>query len=379
MTHVLIAGLSTRAAADSAVRAGFAVTTIDAYADLDLHPAVRALSLPRDSGAVFSAPAAARAVANLSCEAVVYGSNFENHPDAVDALASSRILWGNPSSVLRRVRDPLQLARAFRRRGIRTPTVRTSGPHGEKSPGDWLVKRRRSGGGHGVHPWRGTAIPSGCYLQERIEGVPGSVVFAAAGGRAVSLSISRQIIGDVAFGADGYRYCGNILAALGDGQFDQDEVLAGAASVVASAVAEDFGLVGLNGIDFVAAAGVIYPIEVNPRWCASMELVERVYGLSMFGIHAAACAARTLPEFDVAQTRRLGRTAGKAVVFARSDVRVGDTEPWLDDPSVRDVPRPGERIAAGHPVCTVLADGRDSAACYRALVERAARIYAALE
>jgi predicted ATP-grasp superfamily ATP-dependent carboligase len=110
-----------------------------------------------------------------------------------------------------------------------------------------------------------------------------------------------------------------------------------------------------------------------------MELVERAYGLSMFGIHAAACAARTLPEFDVAQARRLGRTAGKAVVFARSDVRVGDTEPWLDDLSVRDVPRPGERIAAGHPVCTVLAHGRDSAACYRALVERAARIYAALE
>ncbi len=51
-TRVLIAGVSTRAAAESAANAGFTVTALDAFGDLDQHPSVRSLSLPRD----FAAP-----------------------------------------------------------------------------------------------------------------------------------------------------------------------------------------------------------------------------------------------------------------------------------------------------------------------------------
>ena len=40
--RLLIAGISTRAAAESAARAGFEVTAIDAFGDLDQHPGVRA-------------------------------------------------------------------------------------------------------------------------------------------------------------------------------------------------------------------------------------------------------------------------------------------------------------------------------------------------
>ena len=81
----------------------------------------------------------------------------------------------------------------------------------------WLVKPLSSGGGRRVRRWRpGTRLPRGCYLQEFIEGTPGSVVFAAAGGRSVPLGISRQLVGDRAFGATGYQYCGSILMPHGD-------------------------------------------------------------------------------------------------------------------------------------------------------------------
>ncbi len=172
--------------------------------------------------------------------------------------------------------------------------------------------------------WVGSDIPRGCYLQQRIEGVPGSLVFVAAGGRSVPLAISRQLVGDPAFGADGFTYCGNILAAAGDPHFRQDEALVDTASATARTVVKEFGLVGVNGIDFVAADGVPYPIEVNPRWCASMELVERAFGLSVFGAHAAACASGTLPVFDLSQARQGARAVGKAVVFARRDVDDGE-------------------------------------------------------
>jgi len=65
-------------------------------------------------------------------------------------------------------------------------------------------------------------------------------------------------------------------------------------------------------------------------------------------------------------------------VFARRDVTIGDTATWLADATVRDVPHPGERIAAHRPLCTVFAAGRDGEACHAALVRRAERVYAEL-
>jgi predicted ATP-grasp superfamily ATP-dependent carboligase len=69
---------------------------------------------------------------------------------------------------------------------------------------------------------------------------------------------------------------------------------------------------------------------------------------------------------------------GKAIVFAREDIVVGDTQGWLADPNVRDVPREGERITSGQPICTVFASGSDDTDCHERLVERAERVYAEL-
>jgi hypothetical protein len=118
--HVLIAGVSARAAAESAALARFAVTAVDAFGDLDQHPAVR-VAPPVDADGRFTAGAAARAALAIPSDAVAYLSPFENHPRAVAALARGRTLWGNPPDVLRRVRDPVLVAEALRRRGLPAP------------------------------------------------------------------------------------------------------------------------------------------------------------------------------------------------------------------------------------------------------------------
>jgi predicted ATP-grasp superfamily ATP-dependent carboligase len=373
--HVLIVGVSTRAAADSAARAGFDVTALDAYADIDQHESVHALSLPRDFATSYSPEAIVAAARELPGEAVVYLSSFENHAKEVDALAAGRVLWGNPSDVLRRVRDPAMLVDALARHGIRAPRVLPSDR--EQTPpasgiDRWLSKPRSSGGGHGVTSWRpGQTVPRGHYLQERVEGIPGSVVFVAAAGRGVALAATRQLVGESAFGVSGFRYCGSILPpAIGDDA-------AAAAIALVDAVTSAFPLVGVGSIDVIATAGELRPVEVNPRWSASMELVDAAHRISMFRIHADACATGMLPDWDL---RRHATTTGygKAVVFARHDVVVGDTGRWLEDSTVRDIPRTGEQIAKGQPVCTVLATGADEATCYAKLVERAERIYAEL-
>jgi uncharacterized protein len=392
MKRILIAGVSCRAAAESAARAGFEVTAIDAFGDLDQHPSVKALSVPRDFGARFTAAAAARAARSIGSEAVMYLSSFENHPKAVGSLGSGRELWGNPPSVLQRVRDPFEVARALRKRGHAVPSIRVA----PARTGRWLLKPVLSGGGRRVRVWQpGRRVPRGCYLQEFVDGTPGSIVFVAARGRAVPIGVSRQLVGEAAFGAAGFQYCGNILAAAGDAQFARDRALVRGAAELAGAIAEEFELVGVNGIDFVARDGVPYAIEVNPRWTASMELVERAYGLSVFAAHAAACVNGVLPasgDFDFGKARRGAQAFGKAIVFARRDVVIGDRWSVVGDPwsvigdqlpttdhrpltTVRDVPHPREKIAAGRPVCTVLAAGRDALDCHAALVERAGRVY----
>jgi predicted ATP-grasp superfamily ATP-dependent carboligase len=50
---------------------------------------------------------------------------------------------------------------------------------------------------------------------------------------------------------------------------------------------------------------------------------------------------------------------------------------WWRDDRVRDVPHPGERIARGRPICTLLGSAATPEACRQALAAHAAEVYAA--
>lgn len=372
--HVLIAGVSTRAVAVSAARAGYRVTAVDAFADLDLRAVAEVLPLREDGGTRFSPAAAATLSRTVEADAVAYTSNFENHPEAVAALAQGRRLLGNPAAVLRAVRNPIDLMRVLRHREFRVPATRATAPPAALETHGWLLKPRRSGGGHGTTVWRiGRPISRRAYLQERIPGVTGSIVFAADGHRAVVLGLSRQLVGLRAFGARGFRYCGSLLASRRTPVFVHQAELLARATELAQAVTESFGLRGLNGVDFVARDGVPFPIEVNPRYAASMELVERATGASLFAIHLDACEGRLPPPRDLPR-----RVHGKAIVYARRNVVVADLHAW-PVAAIADVPHAGERIGRGHPICTMLAEAADGDRCQRALADGAAAIYRVVE
>jgi uncharacterized protein len=372
--HVLLAGVTVRALAASAARAGYAVTAVDAFGDLDLRKVASVIPLRVDQGHEYSPFSAARSARAVGAELVAYTSNFENYPTAVRQLTGRRELLGNPPKVLKRVRNPIALMRVLKRRGFTVPVTRATAMAERDGPGSWLLKPRRSGGGHGSRVWRqGQAVPRTHYLQERIAGVPGSVVFVADGSGAATLALSRQLVGDWRFGGHGFRYCGSLVGACGN-LFRRGELLLEIGTALASAVTSEFGLVGLNGIDFIARGGIPYPVEVNPRYSASMELIERAQRLSIFKVHVLGCrgtlAAAHPPTVGV---------EGKAIVFARRDVTLGDTRRWLEPGWFADVPHPGETIRRGHPICTVFAQTRDAATCHRLLTRRAASVYRAAE
>jgi predicted ATP-grasp superfamily ATP-dependent carboligase len=133
----------------------------------------------------------------------------------------------------------------------------------------------------------------------------------------------------------------------------------------------------VNGIDLVVAMDDSGPqpylVEVNPRYTASMELLEQAYGLNIFSQHLAAMEGH-LPDFSLTDRLLSRRTYfGKAIVYARRTVTTPETAGWVER-GRRDIPFPGERIEAGHPVCTVLAEGEGRAGCWQHLLAKAEEV-----
>src|SRR5690242_8465424 len=164
--HVLLAGVSTRALAQSAARAGYRVSAVDPFGDVDLRAVADVVPLRP-----FAADGLAQVTRSVPARLVAYTSNLENHPTAVAALARGRRLLGNSPDVLTQVRNPLQLARAVAAGGFAGPRTRATAPLDIGGVRSWLLKPRRSGGGHGTVVWRrGRPVPRDAYLQERIAG-----------------------------------------------------------------------------------------------------------------------------------------------------------------------------------------------------------------
>ena len=351
--------------ADLAMRDGQRVVAFDMFGDLDL----------RRSGARVVGPPAGRltglvdaAVMEASSE-VVYGASFENHPALVARLGERHALLGNAPQTLRAVRDPQRLATALREAGLAYPRTFAVAP--DDRSGRWLRKPLRGGGGTRVRGWRGGALSADTVVQERVEGVACSAAAVGNGIDAVVLGLTEQLVGQRAFGVGGYRWCGNVVPPrLRAGERD---ALLGQARAICSCLAGAFALRGLFGVDFIWDGEHAWTLEVNPRATASLEAIEAAYGVGVFGAHLRACAG----ELPRVEGERVG-AAGKAVLFATEDVVVGDGERWLER-GVRDVPHPGERIAAGRPICTVVATAATPEDVVAGLEEQAARLRAEVE
>jgi uncharacterized protein len=281
---------------------------------------------------------------------VVYGASFENHPALVERLAERHTLLGNPPETLRAVRDPGQVGAALG--DLPYPRTTVTLP----SSGRWLRKPLRGGGGIRVREWRGGAPRAGTFLQERIDGIPCSAAAVGDGKDAVVLGLSEQLVGRRAFGVRGHRWCGNLVPPRVPVPLDQ-------AQAICSRLAAAFALRGLFGVDFVWDGERAWTVEVNPRPTASLEVIE------------AACGVRVFDAPEV--VAKPVRAAGKAVLFATEDVIVGDTERWLER-GVRDVPHPGERIAARRPICTVVTTAATPDDALAGLEEEAGRLRAEL-
>jgi hypothetical protein len=353
--------------AELATRAGFAVVALDYFGDSDLRGNCPGISLLRDHKISYTPEALVRAADGLDAPSVVYSASLENHPNQVARLAQKRKLLGNAPETLVRVRDSRQLAAALRSAGFCYP--HTVWPGDEIVPeitGQWLWKPMRSGGGHGVRVWHGEPLAKEGILQKRLPGMVCSATFVGNGLEGILVGVTEQLIGEEAFGASGFRYCGNLMPP----RLPHDELLMLLREVrsIVNYITAEFGLHGLNGLDFIWHEGRVWTIELNPRPPAPAELMEWAYDLRLFSAHVQAFTGQ-LPSFDLEQAMRDAPAAGKAILFATEDIILGDTRSWFEQ-DIRDIPFPGEHIRRGNPVCTVLTEADTPERCQHQLERR---------
>jgi uncharacterized protein len=370
---ILLVAVSARMLAQLARREGHEVVAVDRFGDLDLQELCASVSIARDLGGRGGMAALVDAAQRIPADRVIYGAGIENRPDLVARLAAGRTLLGCSPQVLRRVRDPAQLGASLRAAGLAYPRTFAGGEATTAADRTrrWLRKPLRGGGGRGVREWRGGSLPAGVVVQERVAGLPCSAAALGDGRSAVVLGIGEQLIGRRELGARGYAWCGNLapprLPAV------QRRALADAATAICARLAAAFGLRGLFGVDVVWDGTRAWVVEVNPRPTASLETIAAVSGLRPFAAHMDACAGRLPRAARFPAVAGPPRAAGKAVLYATADVRLDDTRDWPRR-GIRDVPHPGERIARGRPICTLVAEAASPEAVLAGLQARAAAL-----
>lgn len=365
--NLIVLGASARAAAFSAIRAGLRPWCVDLFGDADLARACPVRRIAPDDYPT----ALVDALADAPAGPVLYTGGLENYPGLVERI--DRPLWGNSAAVLRRVRSPIRLAEALHRHGLPTLAVSDAppAPDGRR----WLVKPLRSGGGLGIRTYRGKPFdPRTHYAQEFGPGPRFATLFLGLPNDSAQLLGTTRLIAPPWLHAPRFAYAGNVGPL---------PMPAEPLQTIGNLIAHDFGVRGLFGVDWVRrhdrATGqtACLPLEVNPRYTASVEVLERAWGASLLGLHRAvfdrSWAAPSLPGLP-------RRRCGKAIFYARHALTFPTAGPWSaalqlppDDSSAEygDIPHASEVIARRQPVLSMFAEGTSSRQCLRALQDRA--------
>lgn len=360
------------------MRAEYHVIAADLFADADLGQQCKVARVtPYPEG--FEAW-----LAETSCDAWLYTGALENYPDLVDRLSVSQPLLGHAGEVLRRVRDPMQLQTNLRYDGFDFPETQLART-AKLSRGSWISKTYQGSCGSGV------GRDDAPYLQRRVNGTPLSAAFAGE----KLLGITRQLVGESWSGADEFQYCGSI------GRYPLSPEQTRHLEDLGKMLCATFGLTSLYGVDLIDDGETLWVIEVNPRYTASMEIVERTRKVSVIGYACSPPPSRRgargggrsgyqasspLPSPPQQREGDHARSEyahfGKAIMFAKAPLKVtaamsdqllqqaGDL-PW---PKLADIPHGGSEIETGQPMMTVFAEGNSCEGVTSRLRERVTEI-----
>ncbi|MDR3560289.1 MAG: ATP-grasp domain-containing protein [Negativicutes bacterium] len=395
----LVVGASARALMESVVESGYQATAVDFFGDQDCRWCGEAYSLAelglRPSAkhllqaAVRVAPPQGAGDGRQDHSGLVYAAGPENDLQGLEVWERRGLLLGNGTLTLRQVRNPWVLQESLAAIGCLMPPFYTLEEWRAVAAGGeagWIVKPVNGGGGRGIvrlatektaaFTQLAAVNDKSRYIVQRfIPGVAASVTFIADGHRAVVVGTSRQLTAGRGLGGGPFRYAGSMVPLvlglehrLPDPGTELERIVGHLTAV--------FGLRGINTLDFIINRQGIWVLEVNPRWSASVELIERWRGERLFSCHLAACGADGIQAGGrPVKKDRIGGFWGKAVVYAENSFTVTTAGQEIADfyqLGLRDIPVCGAFITTGQPLCSVLAWGATDASCWRSLTVKAA-------
>jgi uncharacterized protein len=415
-TTLILCGASVRAAAQSALRAGFAVWCADLFRDADLAAicpeALRVEDYPHGLPVLL--------VRHAPSGPCVFTGALENHPEVIAEIGRDRPIWGMSPEILQKIRQPETLQEALAAGGFPSLEVRLTPPARKMESVHWLRKPFASGGGQRICMWDDSpsaSNPDDYYWQQYFPGESQSALFLADGQTAMLIGLCRQLIGQSWLHAAPFAYCGNI------GPLPMTESERNFLQSLGTFLTARFGLCGLFGLDLIRDGESFFVTEVNPRYTASVELYELAHQVPLLAWHGEvyqsvieagprapprpALKDRAKPEksplkgadmngnasplqgafSSLARSFRAGRHGtgdpspclAKAILYAPNEMMIpGDflssythRNPVWQLPAYADVPPLGTVIQAGQPVLTLFAAGNDAAGCRSALEKEA--------
>lgn len=376
---LLIVGASVRAAAQSAKRAGYAVCAVDLFGDADLQAIA-----PTVQVAIEDYPNGLIAAADRSPPgAWMYTGGLENYPSVVGEISKSRELLGCTPDALLRCRDPYE----FRNQCFlwAFPFVNWCNPGTSPDTGSWIRKPRASAGGHGISVFHQPPYPPAneeYFFEELKPGLPQSAVYLANGESFRILGVTEQLIGAEWAGASEFQYCGSI------GPIEVEPSPWEEYGQFGLAMRSEFGLRGLFGVDAnLLSSGELMPIEINPRYTASIEVLERALPIQPIAWHVDACRHGRLPDYHW-EPEDSCAAHGKVIVYAREAVTISqrfvdwcqsENEHSGDWPALADLPHVDTKIDKGQPVLTAFARGSCVESLRQELRRQAEKVYRLLK
>ena len=348
---LILIGASVRALAFSCIRAGYQPWCIDLYADEDLTKncptTLITKSFPDEiSDLIKTAPKVP----------ILYTGGLENHSALLQLLSAERTVLGITGNTLTNLRNTPEFYNLLKSKQINTPTIITSTKDLNKET-SYLRKPKYRSGGLGIKPFdpsKQTMVDDAdFYYQEFIKGESRSAIFCFNESGFELLGTSIQSSGTQSLHASDFLYSGN----MGPVKLCNSELTE--LQTIGEIISSNYRPRGLLGMDYILNDSSIFPLEINPRYTASMEVLELALGQNFITKHMQAFGFKTICE-NPARTET--SVIGKAIYYAPHDVLISEDVPWVSTEAnprlfspFADIPRANSAIDKGSPVVTIFA------------------------
>ena len=394
LENLLLVGLDLVAIAKSAKAAGFRVYAADYFGDYDLMKicndcrAIIKQEAKKSSGKIEKHFDPKKFVSlvkaflkGVPVDALLLSSGLDDSFEVLEELNELVPILGNKPEVFRKVRDKYEFFKELKRLNLLYPetSIVESLEDAKRVAKDIgypvMVKPLKGFAGVGIRKVMNSkeleesfgvasSIDRKVIIQEYITGANASISFISSRSETKVLTVNEQLLGLKELGQqEPFGFCGNIVPLTVSSKTFQK------CHEAAKKIALHFGLLGSNGIDFILSEEKkLYVIEVNPRFQATFECVEKVLNLNLVEIHVKACLNESLPRIS----RRISKYCARLVLFSKGQVKV---ENLTGLSYVRDIPFPEAIIEEGEPLCSVIVEAENRELSLKKALEKSEFIY----